>query len=172
MTTASILGSCWQKTAGIKPVTEPWTGSNILIKGTPTCSTVQGGPRYLLGPMNWTGEALWLKIGSVRTFSPSISTRTVAWPSQVTLRPGPDSDRSGFWTKYGSRTGSSLSKTCRGEKEEKNDEPWFKLQINMACGHQSRLLFLGKLCFCSYEPIYWRSFLHVGYWRSVAIFYS
>lgn len=52
--------------------------SNAVINKCSTCSTVQGGPRYLLGPMNWNGEALWLKIGSVRIFSPSISTRTVA----------------------------------------------------------------------------------------------
>lgn len=54
----------------------------------PTCSTVQGGPLYRLGPINWSGDALWLKTGSVRIVSPSISTRTVAWPSQVTLIPG------------------------------------------------------------------------------------
>lgn len=81
---------------------------------------MQGGPLYLLGPMNWNGEALWLKIGSVRIFNPSISTSTVAWPSQVTLRPGPESERSGFWTKYGSITGSSLSRAYEeGKKGEK-----------------------------------------------------
>lgn len=68
--------------------------------------------------MNWNGEALWLKIGSVRIISPSISTRTVAWPIQVTLRPGPESERFGFWTKYGSITGSSLSRACRDGNEE------------------------------------------------------
>lgn len=52
--------------------------SASLEESSSTCSTVQGGPRYLLGPMNCTGEALWLKMGSVRTFSPSISTSTVA----------------------------------------------------------------------------------------------
>jgi hypothetical protein len=37
-------------------------------------------------PAHCTGKHLWLKIGSVNTVAPSISTRTVAWPIQVAFK--------------------------------------------------------------------------------------
>lgn len=144
MTTASILGS-WCRTMDNETRPGLNTAEGVLAfyflekcKRYSTCSTVQGGPRYLLWPMNWKGEALWLNIGSVRIFSPSISTRTVAWPSQVTLSPGPDSERSGVWMKYGSSTGSSLSRAYGGG-------------LRVCYGQPTHILMTAKRMFQSYD---------------------
>jgi hypothetical protein len=67
------------------------------------------------------GEARELKIGSVRSMSSSISTISVACPSQVTLKPASRTPASsGSLIKYGLSTGSSLSSSyVYKERKEK-----------------------------------------------------